>query len=209
MQRRKLLEMSETVSHFKEVSGIKLLIKANVYSPGTDTYLLANTIKINPGDTALDLCTGTGVIAIKMALLGAESILGIDLNPKAVENANENKKLAQLNNITFRQGNMFEGVDGKFDVITINPPYTDQKPCNEIEVCFFDEGHKYVKNFFKKLRQHLNPGGKAYIAWSNIGPMDLLPQLAQKYNFKLRVLSQDTGRRGYNFYIYSLKDKEN
>lgn len=206
IQKRKLIEMSEIVPHFKEISGMKILIHTNVYSPGTDTHLMANTVRIRPGDDALDLGTGTGVIACKLALLGAGSVIGTDMNPRAIDNANENKKLLGLKNVNFRLRNVFEGVTKKFDVIVTNLPYTNKKPSNDIDICFYDEGHKVLHSFFAGLRSHLKPGGVAYIAWSNIGPMDLLPELAKKNNFSLELASEDVGSRGYKFYVYILKD---
>jgi release factor glutamine methyltransferase len=207
LQKRKLVAMSESVNHFKEVSGMKIFISPNVYPPGTDTYLLANTVQTKPGSSALDLCTGTGAIAIKMAQLGAGSVVGVDLNPRAVENANENKRLFGLDTVTFKHGNMFEGIQEKFDTITINPPYTNQPATNDIDICFFDEDHHFMKDFFANLRDHLNKNGAVYIAWSNIGPMDVLPALAAQHDFELKEVARDIGGRGYTFYVYILVDK--
>ena len=198
--------MAETVEHSKDVTGMKILIHPNVYPPGTDTYLLANAVRVKPGDEALDLCTGTGAIACKMAMLGAKRVLAIDLNPRAVANAKANAKQLKLKNITVRQGNMFEGVSEKFDVITINPPYTDKTAGNDIDICFFDKDHKFVRSFFANLRAHLKKDGIAYIAWSNISDMKLLPRLAKKHDFNIQLLAEDIGRRGYTFYVYLLSD---
>lgn len=206
LQRRKLQVMAETVEHYKEVSGMKILIKPNVYPPGTDTYLLANTVQIHQGDEVLDLCTGTGAIACKLALLGAKSVLSVDLNARAVDNAKANAEHLRLDNVQVRQGNMFAGIDKKFDIITINPPYTDKKASDDIDICFYDEGHKFVKSFFQGVRGHLKPGGTAFIAWSNISSMELLPKLATEYGYDLSLVSQDVGGRGYTFYVYTLKD---
>lgn len=206
LQRRKLVVMSESVKHFKEVSGMKILIHPNVYPPGTDTHLMLSTVQIKPGDDALDLGTGTGAIACKMALLGAGSVLGTDMNPRAIDNANENKKLLELKNVDFRLGNVFEGIDKKFDVIAANLPYTDRAATNDIDICFYDKGHKALRSFFLDLRSHLKPGGIVYIAWANISSLEFLLMLANEHNFKLDLISQDVGGRGYTFYVYSLKD---
>lgn len=206
LQRRKLVVMAESVKHFKEVSGMKILIHPNVYPTGTDTHLMLSTVQIKPGDDALDLGTGTGAIACKMALLGAGSVLGTDMNPRAIDNANENKKLLELKNVDFRLGNVFEGINKKFDVITANLPYTDRAATNDIDICFYDKGHKALRSFFLDLRSHLKPGGIVYIAWANISSLEFLLMLANEHNFKLDLISQDVGGRGYTFYVYSLKD---
>lgn len=206
LQKRKLAVMAESVKHFKEVSGIKILIHPNVYPPGTDTHLMANTVRIKPGDDTLDLGTGTGTIACKLALLGARSVLGTDMNPRAIANANENKELLGLKNVNFRPGNVFDGIDKKFDVIATNLPYTNKRATNDIDICFYDKGHRVLRDFFAGLRAHLKPDGIAYVAWSNISSMDLLPKLAKEHDFILNLVSEDVGGRGYTFYVYSLKD---
>ena len=207
IQKDILVQMAETEPHFREIAGLKILVNPNVYNIGTDSRLLANTVVIAKDQTALDLCTGTGAIACKLASMGAKRVLGIDLNPRAVANAKANKRLLGLKNLTFRQGNMFNGIADKFDVITINPPYTDKSAQSDIDICFFDKDYRFIKSFFTNLREHLNPSGVANIAWSNIGSMTILPELAKKHGFSLDLLSQDKGRRGYSFYVYELRDQ--
>src|SRR3990167_2119325 len=144
LQRRKLVDMSEIVDHFKEVDGMQIFIQPKVYPPGTDSTLLTRTVRVKPGDICLDLGTGTGVVACRMALDGAKHVLGIDLNPKAIANANKNKTTMKLKNLDFEKGNLFDGIEKKFDVITFNPPYTDKPAANDIEICFFDPGHQKI-----------------------------------------------------------------
>lgn len=199
--------MAEIVPHFKEVSGMRILIHPNVYPMGTDTSLMTRTIKVSSEDDALDIGTGTGAIACKMAQLGAKSVIGVDMNPRAIKNANENKKLLNLKNVSFQLSNVFDGLAKKFDVITINPPYTDKTPTNDIEICFYDGDHKMLRAFFDGLRTHLKPGGTVYLAWSNISSMDVVPKLAKDRDFSLRLLAEDIGSRGYTFYVYELKDE--
>ena len=208
LQRRKLEAMSETVPHFKEMAGLRIYIEPNVYPPGTDTHLLANTVKISPNGTALDLCTGTGAIACKLSALGAKSVVAVDLNPLAVANAQKNVELLGLKNVAVRKGNMFEGIKDKFDVVSINPPYTNKAASSDIDICFYDKDHQFIRDFFAGLRAHLKPAGTVYLAWSNISDMDLLPKLANHNGFEIQELSKDVGRRGYTFYIYQLKDKK-
>lgn len=207
LQRRKLQVMAESVKHVKDVAGMKIIIHPNVYPPGTDTHLLINTVRIKKGGTALDVGTGTGAVACKLALLGAKKVLGVDLNPRAIANANENKNSLRSYNIKFRLGDMFEGIDEKFDVISINLPYTDKPASNNIDICFYDKGHKKLRVFFSGLSNHLKTDGTAYISWSNISSMNLLPKLAEQNGFNLKLLAQDIGGHGYTFYVYSLVSK--
>ena len=75
----------------------------------------------------LDLCTGSGCIAISLAVKGGyESVTATDLSEEALKVAERNAKTHQKK-IIFRQGDLFSALPrteaGTFDIITSNPPY--------------------------------------------------------------------------------------
>jgi len=76
------------------------------------------------GKKVLDLGTGSGIFAISAALYGASEVVGVDINPRAIEMAKENAARAGVS-IDFRQGSYFNVLrEGeKFDVIISNPPF--------------------------------------------------------------------------------------
>lgn len=71
--------------------------------------------------TVLDVGCGSGILGIASLLLGAESAVGVDIDPMAVKTAKEN---AVLNNVedkfTAIEGNFTEKVSGKFDIVVAN-----------------------------------------------------------------------------------------
>lgn len=74
----------------------------------------------------IDLGTGTGAIALSLANeFQSWNIQGIDLIPQAVELAQQNAKLNQLERVQFFQSSWFDNVEGQFDLIVSNPPYID------------------------------------------------------------------------------------
>lgn len=74
----------------------------------------------------IDLGTGTGAIALSLAHEFRQwAIQGVDLIPQAVELAQQNAKLNQLEHVRFFQSSWFDQVDGQFDLIVSNPPYID------------------------------------------------------------------------------------
>jgi methylase of polypeptide subunit release factors len=102
----------------------KIVALPNVYAGGLDSELMCEVIDIPKGSKVLDVCTGTGVIAIAAAQLGASKVVAIDLNPEAVKNAIINRDALGLKQIDIREGSLFEPVKNElFDVIIINPPY--------------------------------------------------------------------------------------
>jgi len=73
----------------------------------------------------LDLCTGTGCIALSLAREFPDAeVYGTDLSKEALAYARKNVKSNMISNIRFDQGSLFESAKGKkFDMITANPPY--------------------------------------------------------------------------------------
>ncbi|SMC93768.1 50S ribosomal protein L11 methyltransferase [Sporomusa malonica] len=76
---------------------------------------------IKPDNIVFDVGTGSGILAVAAAKLGAASVRAVDLDPVAVRVAKEN---AAFNNVTetveITQGDLLTGVDGKADVIVAN-----------------------------------------------------------------------------------------
>ncbi|MBU5591031.1 50S ribosomal protein L11 methyltransferase [Clostridium sp. MSJ-4] len=67
-----------------------------------------------------DIGTGSGILAIAAAMLGAKKVVGVDLDPVAVDSARENIKFNNLNNIEVLEGNLIDVVQGKADIVVAN-----------------------------------------------------------------------------------------
>src|ERR1041385_7369216 len=97
-----------------------------VYAPTAySSVLLTRNLTVNDGETALDLCTGTGIYAISMAMKGAHRVVAVDLLSAPLATARHNAALKRVGEcIDFRQGSLFEPIqpDEKFSLITSNPP---------------------------------------------------------------------------------------
>jgi release factor glutamine methyltransferase len=97
-----------------------------VFRPRSDTWLLAAVLRDQPqlrGGAALDVCTGSGAIAISAALAGARSVTAVDISRRAVLTVRLN---ARLNGVRVEalRGDLLAAVPGRrFDVIASNPPY--------------------------------------------------------------------------------------
>lgn len=208
IQTNEIAEMkSKRNNSENEIAGIKLTVTPNVYPGGLDSKLMCQVMKILPKDHVLDLCTGSGIIALKAASIGAKNVIGTDLNPAAITSANLNKSKLGLTNIEFKEGNLFEPVDGqKFDVITINPPYTSKKPIDKTEICFWDEDNKTTKKFFKEVRNYIKPGGRVYFAWADFATIPNLPvSLAKSERFTATKLIEQKHKSGLStFMVYQI-----
>ncbi len=80
---------------------------------------LERTIK--SGDNVIDVGTGTGVLSIAAALLGAEKVTALDLDEVAVQSASLNIKLNKVKDfVTVAQNNLLDGIDGPVDIVVAN-----------------------------------------------------------------------------------------
>ena len=95
----------------------QVLVLPDVYEPCDDTYLLMEAAlkEVRPTDSVLEVGTGCGVIAKRVAEC-ARCVIATDKNPRAVENA-------KLNGVEAIMGDLFADLDSQFDLIIFNPPY--------------------------------------------------------------------------------------
>lgn len=123
-------EPLQYITGLQEFMKINFVVTKDVLIPQPDTEILVEEVigiaqKIeNP--TILDLCTGSGAIAISLAKNVPNSkIFATDISKKALEIAKQNAKLnGVLNNIEFVESNLFDKIKNqKFDIIVSNPPY--------------------------------------------------------------------------------------
>ncbi len=86
--------------------------------------------------TILDLCTGTGCIALAIAqALPEATVIATDISEQALHIARQNAKDNTINNITFLKSDLFEHVSctPSFDCIVSNPPYIDIAQWNTLD----------------------------------------------------------------------------
>ncbi|MBK9129624.1 MAG: class I SAM-dependent methyltransferase, partial [Phycisphaerales bacterium] len=93
-----------------------------VLNPIFDSYAFAATLPARPAATCLDLCTGSGVVALHASRTHRE-VLGVDIAKRSVAFARFNAALNGIRNATFVEGDLFAGIDGPFDTLAANPPY--------------------------------------------------------------------------------------
>lgn len=94
---------------------------------------------VKPGDFVYDVGTGSGVLSIAAALLGAEKVMALDLDEVAVRSAIANIQLNKVESeITVKQNNLLNGMTEQADVIVGNL-------LAEIIVRFVDDAHQLLK----------------------------------------------------------------
>ncbi|SFG10507.1 release factor glutamine methyltransferase [Lachnospiraceae bacterium C7] len=152
--------------------GLDFKVNSSVLVPRQDTETLVDEAlsKIKPGMNILDMCTGSGCILISILKNSKDTTgTGVDISKKAVNVAKEN---AKLNDVvaTFEKSNLFENVNGKYDMIVSNPPYikTEEIPTLMPEVAMFEpmealdgkqDGLYFYDRIITSAKEYLNPGG--------------------------------------------------
>jgi len=81
--------------------------------------LIEKFSKTSPKDRFLDVGTGTGILAIAASRLGFKAVVGVDIDPLAIDAAKRNAELNSLQNVEIQEGTITE-VRGSFDMIAAN-----------------------------------------------------------------------------------------
>jgi len=126
--------------------------------------------------TFLDLCTGTGCIALSLAKEFPDAaVYGTDLSKEALAYAKKNAKKNTIKNARFSQGSLFEPMKGKrFDLITANPPYIRRDEIETLQpeirdwepVAALDggmDGMDFYRAILSSAGDYLNPNGFIFL----------------------------------------------
>jgi release factor glutamine methyltransferase len=169
--------------------GVELHIPEDVFAPqpdkeGRDPFHVAVAADVRPGERALDMGTGSGVSGILAARAGAD-VVAVDINPKAIECARENAERNGVEErINFLVGDVFDGVDGDFDLMVFDPPFRWFQPRDMLEVGTADENYDALTRFIEGARERLRPGGRILLNFGTSGDMDYLGRLIERAGFK-------------------------
>lgn len=125
------------ITHHQEFMKMDFYVDENVLIPRPDTEILVEEVikiakKMNQ-PKILDLCTGSGAIAISIAKdVPDAEVYAIDISSKAIEVAERNAKELGAK-VKFIKSNLFNKMDKiKFDIIVSNPPYIKKDVINSL-----------------------------------------------------------------------------
>jgi release factor glutamine methyltransferase len=156
-----------------------------VYQPAADSALLARTVAsaVDPGDSALDVGTGSGYVAATMAKAGA-AVVGVDLNPSACAQA-------RAAGVPVVRGDLVEPFrDDAFDVVACNPPYLPTPPEREWDdwleraLSGGPDGRAMVDPFLASVGRVLAPEGRVYLLISTLTGVDAVTGDATEHGFE-------------------------
>ena len=190
----------------------KFKVTKDVLSPRMETeeliYKVVDYIKANDKDNLkiLDLCTGSGIIAItlrkELENMSLE-VVASDISEEALKVAKENSIMNEAE-VKFIQSDIFENINEKFDIIVSNPPYIaySDKITMEDNVLNYDphlalfaeeDGMYFYREIVENSKEYLNKDGMIFF---EIGydQREKILKLANENEFKAEVYKDINGR---------------
>ena len=158
-----------------EFYGYRINVDERVLIPRPETEILVKeaVASLREGDTVLDMCTGSGAIAIAIACEAAKdkmiTVTATDISEDALEVARSNARLNRAT-INFVKADLFDGVRGRYNLITVNPPYVKREEIATLqrEVRDFEprialdggvDGLDFYRKIASKVSRYIARGG--------------------------------------------------
>lgn len=163
------------ITNKQEFMALDFYVDENVLIPQPDTEILVEkAIEIavtTQKNKILDMCTGSGCIAISLAKkINNAQIIAVDISNNVLNVANKNAINNNVENkIKFINSDMFNNIEEKFDIIVSNPPYIETETINKLEIEVQNEPHlaldggidglKFYKIIANNAFKYLNENG--------------------------------------------------
>lgn len=155
-----------------EFYNLRLKVDERALIPRFETEIIVDYIikSAMKKDRILDIGTGTGAIALSLGKHIVKSLVtGSDIEDKALSLARENKEITNISNVEFIKSDLFENIDGKFDLIISNPPYINKEDYDKLEKELYfepksalyggEDGLLFYKKIIRKAPDYLNDQG--------------------------------------------------
>lgn len=156
---------------------MRLLPIPGVFQPPSDAWMLAEYFEregLATGRTVLDVCTGSGLLAIAAAQAGARTVTAIDISRRAVAAARLNGRVNGVR-VEALRGDLFSPVRGRrFDLITSNPPYLPgdiaELPQRGLARAWEGgpSGRAFIDRIAAGVAEHLTEAGELLLVYSTV-----------------------------------------
>lgn len=195
------------ITQKQEFMGMKFFVNEDVLIPQPDTEILVETVLdickrySNQSLRILDLCTGSGAIAISLSKILNTQVFASDVSTKALEVAEKNNVLNN-SKVEFIESNLFEQINGeKFDIIVSNPPYIKNEEIkllskqvqNEpyIALAGGEDGLDFYRKIIDEAYKHINKNGYLCLEIGYDQKEDLIKLIKQNENYEYENCIKD------------------
>lgn len=195
-------------SYYILFNGMKMKVNPNVYPSNRfrSSIILGEVVrKMAKGKKVADIACGHGTMGLVAADAGAKHVVQVDINPAAVENADENRKLLNFEDkIDLYEGDVFEPLSYRyknyFDLIVFNPPFfrNTKFKHDKLMYAFYTQGNKggVLEKFLQRAHYYLAKKGEIILGFSNRDPE------------ALEFLEETMDRLGYEYKIHLIKNQD-
>jgi release factor glutamine methyltransferase len=210
VKRRRAREPMAYLLGEREFYGRPFKVDARVLIPRPDTEALVEVALTRTRGASLharvlDLCTGSGCVAVTLAKERPTTrVCGSDKSEGALAVARENAHRLGATNVWFITSDLFENAAGPFELVTANPPYiaTSEIPTLQPDIKDFeprlaldggDDGLSLARTIVEEARSHLVAGGILAIE-VGAGQASLLAELMRAAGYLDVEIARDYGR---------------
>ena len=184
---------------------MRLLALPGVFRPHSDSWLLARAVEREPlteGARVLDLCSGSGVLAIAAALAGASEVTAVDVSRRSLLAIRANARLNRVE-VNALRGDLFQPVRARrFGLILANPPYVpsaaEELPHRGLARAWEagDTGRSFIERICEEAPEHLAPGGVVLLVHSSICGEAETVEALERRGLQTSVVERRSGELG-------------
>lgn len=185
---------------------MRLLTPPGVFRPISDTWLLADALdreEVPPGARVLDLCSGSGALAVRAALGGpGRAVTAVDVSRRAAATIRLNAALNRVR-VRVRRGDLLAAVPSEaFDAIVANPPYvpapSDALPTRGLERGWDAgrDGRALLDRIAAEAPARLRPNGRLLLVFSSLLELDAVERRLRGGGLEVDVVARQRGPLG-------------
>ncbi len=210
IEKRKMHIPLQYIINKQNFYGLDFYVDESVLIPRYDTENIVDRIvkdcKENKCLSVLDLCTGSGCIAVSLKKNGFEKVYASDISDKALAVAKHNAKLNNAD-IIFLQSDLYENFpkEIRFDIIVSNPPYISTDKIAELETQVKDfepklalDGGKDGLDFYKKIlklsKDFINKSGRLYLEIGYDQAKEVVDLAKKEGYYNIQIIKDLSGR---------------
>ena len=211
------------ITGVQEFMGLESCVNEHVLVPRQDTEVLVERAleDLESDMQVLDMCTGSGCILLSLLkLCGYANVsgVGVDISEEALKVARQNAESLEVN-AQFLHSDLFEKVEGLYDIIVSNPPYIRTSVIEELkeEVKFHDpylaldgkeDGLHFYRRIVEESPRYLKKGGKLYFEIGHDQGEDVSKLMKDAGFVDVTVKKDLAGLDRVVFGVYSYSDNE-
>ncbi len=195
------------ITHHQEFYALDFYVDKRVLVPRADTEILVETALgfIKPGSRVLDLCTGSGCIAIAIKHTEPEArVEASDISEDALAVFRRNADAILSGQIVTHKSDLLNSIPGKFDVIVSNPPYLTRSETSKMKGEGWPEpplaldggtdGLDFIRPIIAHATSHLTSGGHLLFE-ADPAQMDAIKIEFEKYKYNDIIIRKDLAGR--------------